>query len=110
MIAGPYKMISSVIVTFVVDFERKTYVCPMAVAGITAAIIPPCIVGVTDVVSSPLTKTTKKVDGRDPLTLNVNVMPGAAGMPCVAVSVGNALTGNAGLLVGQDFMNAAARV
>ena len=82
----------------------------MAVAGISAAIMSPCIVGVTDVVSRPLTKTTKKVVGSVPLTLKVKVMPAAAGIPCVAVKVGKAMTGNAALVVGQDLMKAAARV
>ena len=79
-------------------------------AGITAAIIPPCIVGVTDVVSNPLTKTTKNVDGSVPLTLNVKVMPSAAGIPCVAVKVGNAMSGNVGLELGHALIKAAASV
>ena len=76
----------------------------------TAAIMPPCTVGTTDVVLRPLTKVTKKVVGSAPFTLKVKVMPSAAGMPWVAVSVGKAMTGSAALVLGQDVMKAAARV
>ena len=110
MIAGPYKIIGSVMVPLVADFEMKTYVWPIDVAGISAAIIPPFSVDATDVVAKPLTKTTKKEAGSVPLTLKVKVIPAAAGMPCVAVRVGKALTGNGALVLGQDVMKAAARV
>lgn len=82
----------------------------MAVAGITASIMPPAIIGTTDVVLRPLTKTTKKVAGSVPLTLKVKVIPSAAGMPWVAVRAGKAMTGSAALVLGQDLMKAAARV
>ncbi len=58
MMAGPYRIMGSVMLPFVIDFEMKTYVCPMDVAGISAAIMSPFIVGMTDVVARPLTKTT----------------------------------------------------
>ena len=59
MMAGPYKIIGSVIEPLVLELDKKTYVWPMAVAGMVAAIIPPGNnVGVTDVVSRPETKTT----------------------------------------------------
>jgi len=64
----------------------------------------------TLVVSRPLQKVTKKVDGNVPLAVKVNGMPSAAGMPCVAVRVGKALTGSGGLLDGHDLMKAAASV
>ena len=108
--AGPYKILASVMVVLVAALERKTYVWPMAVAGMTAEITPPFTVGTTDVVSRPLTKTTKNVAGSAPLTLKVNVMPSAAGMPWVAVRVGNAMTGRGTFVLGQDLIKAAARV
>ena len=37
-------------------------------------------------------------------------MPWLVGSPCVAVRPGNALTGKAGLLAGQEVMKDAARV
>lgn len=45
-----------------------------------------------------------------PLALKVNGIPAAAGVPCVAVRVGKALTGSGGLLAGHDLMKAAAIV
>ena len=110
MMAGPYRMLASVMVMLVAALAMKTYVWPMAVAGMTAEIMPPCIVGTTEVVLRPLTKTTKKDAGSVPLTLKVKGMPSAAGMPWVAVRVGKAMTGRAGLVLGQDLMKAAARV
>ena len=68
------------------------------------------MVGVTEVMSSPLTNVTKNVPGSEPAALKVNGIPGAAGMPWVAVRVGNAMTGRAALVLGQEVMNAAARV
>ena len=82
----------------------------MAVAGTTAEIKLPFIVGATDVVLRPLTKTTEKVIGSAPLTLKVKGIPSEAGMLWVAVRVGNAITGRAELLLGQVLMKAAAAV
>lgn len=76
----------------------------------TALIISPLRVAGTLVVSRPLQKVMKKVEGSEPLAMKVNGIPSAAGMPCVAVSVSNALTGRGGLLDGHDSMNAAASV
>lgn len=109
-IAGPYKILLSARDAFVDIFVIKTYVWPIAVAGITAVIIPPAIVGTTDVVLRPLQNVTKNVDGSVPLTLKVKAMPSAAGIPWVAVRVGKAMTGRAALVLGQDLMKAAARV
>lgn len=62
------------------------------------------------IVSSPLTKVTKKVAGNEPGAAKVNGIPPAAGIPWVAVRVGNALTGRGGFESGHDLMKAAARV
>ena len=110
MAVGPYSTIESMTVAFVATFVMKTYDCPIAVAGMTAEIMPLAKVPGTLVMSRPLTKVTKKDDGRLPLTEKVKVMPGAAGMPWVGVRVGNAFTGRATLVLGQDLMNAAAMV
>ena len=58
----------------------------------------------------PLTKVTKKVAGGALAGMNVKVIPWLVGSPWVAVRPGNALTGRAGLLAGQDVMKDAASV
>jgi len=88
----------------------NAYDCPIAVLGTIVVIILPFAVAATLVVSSPLTNVMKNDDGSDPVTENVNGMPSAVGCPCVAVRLGNALTGSAALVEGQDLMKAAARV
>lgn len=107
---GPKSTMESRTVVFVDVLVMKTYVCPIAVSGIVAEIMPLSMVPGTDVTSKPLTKVTKKLAGKDPLTLNVKGMPTEAGIPWVAVSVGNALTGRVGLELGHDLMKAAAIV
>lgn len=80
-IAGPNRIIESINVPFAMALVTKAYVCPIAVAGMTALIMSPSIVAGTLVVSKPLQKVTKKVDGNEPLALKVKGMPSAAGIP-----------------------------
>ena len=76
----------------------------------TTLTISPSIVPVTDVVVRPLTKVTKKSAGGVLAGMKVKETPWLVGAPWVAVRPGNALTGRAGLLAGQDLMKDAASV
>ena len=83
----------------------------MAIGATVVMIIPPSMVAATLMVLSPLTHVTKKVDGTEAVGAEkVKVMPGAAGIPCVAANDGKAITGRAALVDGQDTMNEAAKV
>lgn len=75
-----------------------------------AEIMPFSIVAGMEMVSRPLTKVTKKLEGMDAVVVKVKVMPGEAGMPWVAIRVGKALNGSMTLVLGQPVMKAAARV
>ena len=75
-----------------------------------AVINPLAMVAGTDSVERPDTQVTNDPSGRSPSMEKVKVMPGAAGMPWVAVRAGNAITGRAPLVAGHDLMNVAASV
>ena len=57
--AGPNSTIESMSVPVTLALVMKAYVWPIAVAGMTAEIIDPCMDGVTLVIARPLTKVTK---------------------------------------------------
>ena len=79
--AGPLRIIESMMELVTLALVMNTYVWPIAVSGIVATIMLPIMEPATLVVLSPLTKVTKKVDGIDVVVVNVKVMSGAAGIP-----------------------------